>query len=169
MYSDLGVTKTTRRAGGPTWAGQFPVDCAPITLDAFKMPITGQTQVWTGADGNAQPTAENCNGWTTNAAGATGGAGTFGGTGKEWTQAAQLRECGQSAPLLCDACHTSTDRKQRGQCAPAKFFSKKRSSVSWKGFISGGHSAACSLRHRSIERTCTHSNESDDSSSQRTC
>jgi len=34
MYSDLGVTKTTRRAGGPTWAGEFPVDCAPITLDA---------------------------------------------------------------------------------------------------------------------------------------
>ena len=34
MYSDLGVTKTTRRAGGPTWAGAFPVDCAPITLDA---------------------------------------------------------------------------------------------------------------------------------------
>ncbi|WP_194821298.1 hypothetical protein [Micromonospora sp. S-DT3-3-22] len=34
MYSDLGVTKTTRRAGGPAWAGEFPVDCAPITLDA---------------------------------------------------------------------------------------------------------------------------------------
>ncbi|GIF08665.1 hypothetical protein [Actinoplanes siamensis] len=34
MYSDLGVTKTIRRAGGPTWAGEFPVDCAPITLDA---------------------------------------------------------------------------------------------------------------------------------------
>lgn len=34
MYSDLGVTKTTRRAGGPTWAGEFPVDCAPITIDA---------------------------------------------------------------------------------------------------------------------------------------
>lgn len=34
MYSDLGVTKTTRRAGGPSWAGEFPVDCAPITLDA---------------------------------------------------------------------------------------------------------------------------------------
>ncbi len=34
MYSDLGVTKTTRRAGGPTWAAEFPVDCAPITLDA---------------------------------------------------------------------------------------------------------------------------------------
>lgn len=34
MFSDLGVTKTTRRAGGPTWAGEFPVDCAPITLDA---------------------------------------------------------------------------------------------------------------------------------------
>jgi hypothetical protein len=34
MYSDLGVTKTTRRAGGPTWAGEFPVDLAPITLDA---------------------------------------------------------------------------------------------------------------------------------------
>ncbi|MFD6770601.1 hypothetical protein ACFWC6_30760 [Micromonospora chalcea] len=34
MYSDLGVTKTTRRAGGPSWAAEFPVDCAPITLDA---------------------------------------------------------------------------------------------------------------------------------------
>lgn len=34
MHSDLGVTKTTRRAGGPSWAGEFPVDCAPITLDA---------------------------------------------------------------------------------------------------------------------------------------
>ncbi|WP_112678862.1 hypothetical protein [Micromonospora saelicesensis] len=28
------MTKTTRRAGGPSWAGEFPVDCAPITLDA---------------------------------------------------------------------------------------------------------------------------------------
>jgi hypothetical protein len=76
----------------------------PITADSRGMPVTGFTQVWTGADGSGQPTVENCNGWTSNAAGLTGGAGVFGGTGKEWTQAAapsHLRDCGQSAPLLC--------------------------------------------------------------------
>lgn len=34
MYSDLGVTTTTRGTGGPSWAAEFPVDCAPITIDA---------------------------------------------------------------------------------------------------------------------------------------
>lgn len=73
----------------------------PITLDVRGKEVTGFTGVWTGADGNGQPTAENCNEWTTNAAGLTGGAGVFGGTGKEWTQAPALRDCGAPAPLLC--------------------------------------------------------------------
>ncbi|MET7395612.1 hypothetical protein ABZS66_19190 [Dactylosporangium sp. NPDC005572] len=34
MYSDIGLTKTSGVTGGPSWAGEFPVDVAPITLDA---------------------------------------------------------------------------------------------------------------------------------------
>jgi hypothetical protein len=73
----------------------------PITADVKGEAVTGFTHVWTGADGNGAPTATNCNEWSTNTAGATGGAGVFGGTGKEWTQAAAPKDCGEQAPLLC--------------------------------------------------------------------
>ena len=74
---------------------------APITADAFGKAVVGFDRVWTGADGTGKPTAENCLEWTTNVSGAMGGAGVFGGIGKEWTQAPAPRDCGQSAPLLC--------------------------------------------------------------------
>jgi hypothetical protein len=72
-----------------------------IKADAMGAEVTGFTAVWTGADGNGKPTNEHCNDWTTNVTGATGGAGVFGGIGKEWTQAASPRDCGESAPLIC--------------------------------------------------------------------
>ena len=34
MYSDLSLTTTLVTTGGPGWAGEFPCDIAPITLDA---------------------------------------------------------------------------------------------------------------------------------------
>jgi hypothetical protein len=73
---------------------------APITLDAKGQTISGVTHVWTGADGTGKPTAENCNLWMTNAAGALGGAGVFGGIGKEWTQTT-AKDCQLAAPLIC--------------------------------------------------------------------
>lgn len=95
-----------RPDGKPLWnsrediaGGVGPTN--PITLDARGKEVSGFTQVWTGADANGAPTATNCNGWTTNAVGATGGAGVFGGIGKEWTQAAAPKDCGDSAPILC--------------------------------------------------------------------
>lgn len=95
-----------RPDGKPLWnsrediaGGVGPTN--PITVDVRGKEVTGFTFVWTGADANGAPTATNCNGWTTNAVGATGGAGVFGGTGKEWTQAAAPKDCGESAPLLC--------------------------------------------------------------------
>lgn len=73
----------------------------PITADVRGEAVTGFTHVWTGADGNGVPTATNCNAWSTNTAGVTGGAGIFGATGKEWSQAAAPKDCGEQAPLLC--------------------------------------------------------------------
>jgi hypothetical protein len=95
-----------RPDGKPLWNSRADIAAGvgpenPITLDVRGKELTGFTQVWTGTDGNGAPTATNCTDWTTNVTGATGGAGVFGGIGKEWTQAAAPKDCGESAPLIC--------------------------------------------------------------------
>ncbi len=74
--------------------GNFPSSPLGVTADC----IIGDSQAWTGTDGDGTATPNHCNNWTTTAFEGTKGAS---GSGSGWTDSGELAKCDAKLRLYC--------------------------------------------------------------------